>query len=118
MYDYQQAQARATDLLQTRAERDPNLGAAYALSGPVALTVRGATTLNTGAQVSLNVQAQGRWVYRFSTALLHQLAIQIAGKSQADARVLLLRQPGIVGVKFTSTGTLPANPDDIHIVSK
>ncbi len=57
-------------------------------------------------------------VYRLSPARLHQLASQIAGKEQTDARALLLQQVGIVDAQFSPTGGLPANIDEIRIVVK
>ena len=80
-----------------------------------ALTVLSANVTSSSSQVNLRVHAQGRWVYSFSSAYLHQLAMQIAGKSQADAKALLLQQTEIADVQFSSAGKLPASTNEILV---
>ena len=118
VYDYQQARTLVAGLLQAKATSDPNAGASYTLTGSVTLTILSATVANAGGQVNLNTQAQGQFVYHFSQAHLRQLAAQIAGKSEANARALLLQQPGILDVQFSATGDLPANADEVHMLVK
>jgi hypothetical protein len=61
------------------------------------------------------VQVQGVWAYAFSTLRLHELAILVAGKSQSEARALLLQQVGIMDAQFHPAGSLPNNVDEIII---
>lgn len=57
-------------------------------------------------------------VFSFSAIRLHQVAGQIAGKSQAEARTLLLQQAGIVNAQFSATSSLPDNVDALRTVIK
>jgi serine/threonine protein kinase len=117
-YDYQAAQATATNLLQAQAASDPTLRAGYKLDGQIVVNVQSSVVADSGGQVNLNVQARGLWVYNFSTAGLHHLASLIAGKSETDARTFLLQQPGIADVQFSSNGGLPVNISEIQVVVK
>jgi serine/threonine protein kinase len=99
VYDAASAQTIAMRLLTQQAVQD--VGAAYHLSGQATVSVE-----MNGKQLLL--KAQGVWAYAFSSARLSQLAALIAGKSQAVARSLLLQQPGIADVRFSTTGTLPS----------
>jgi len=99
VYDAASAQTIAMRLLTQQAMQD--VGAAYRLSGQAAVSVE-----MNGKQLLL--KAQGVWAYAFSSARLSQLAAVIAGKSQAAARSLLLQQPGIADVRFSTTGALPS----------
>lgn len=99
VYDAASAQTIAMRLLTQQAMQD--VGTAYQLTGQVAVSVQ-----MNGKQLLL--KAQGVWAYAFSAARLHQLAALISGKSQAAARSLLLQQPGIADVRFSTTGALPS----------
>ncbi len=61
-------------------------------------------------------ERQTVWTYRFSSGRLHQIATEIAGKSQAGARGLLLGEIGVASVAFGSPGRLPADSGDIRII--
>jgi hypothetical protein len=118
VYDNAAARQKLTGSLQRKELTDPTLGAAYTLDGQVALTQVSATYDPNGDgtfSVSVQFHAQGLWVYQFTSAVLRSLAAQIAGKSQADARALLLRQPGILGVQFSASSGLPASASAIQI---
>ncbi|MGH2480546.1 MAG: hypothetical protein ACRDHW_12900, partial [Ktedonobacteraceae bacterium] len=110
-YDYLAARTLTAALLQ----RDSGLSSAYRLADQLAMTVLSANATSSSSQVNLRVHAQGRWVYSFSSAYLHQLAMQIAGKSQADAKALLLQQTEIADVQFSSAGKLPASTNEILV---
>jgi hypothetical protein len=94
------AQSIATNLLRQQAQQQ-DLGPTYQPAGSIEVSITA-----SGNQFTLN--ARGLWALTFSSAQLHQFAISIAGKSQAAARTLLLQQPGIVNVQFSTTGTLPS----------
>ena len=117
VYDYSAAQRIALRELQSQVGGDPNLGAAYALDGQVALSLLNAGPPGADGGFALHVQARSLWVYSFSRSVLSRLAAQIAGKSEDEARRFLLAQPGVVSVSFHPSGTLPVNPDEIQIVT-
>lgn len=118
VYDYATLRQLAGNLLSTRAASDPNLGTAYSLTGQITVNVHSANTNNVTNEIALDVQARGVWAYAFSPPRLRQLASLIAGKSQAEARTLLLQQAGITGAQFSSPGSLPGNVDEIRVVVK
>lgn len=114
VYDVAAARTLAAGQLSTQATRD--LGTDYRLDGPITVHVEQATITENGKQISLPVQAQGLWVFLFPSARLRQLAQLVAGKTQASARALLLSQPGVADVHFSTTGTLPsADRIQIHV---
>ena len=117
VYDFAAVQRMATNLLQAQAGSDPNLGSGYALSGGVVVSVLSATLAGAQGQVDLAVQARGLWAYAFSPALLRRLAAQLAGKTQDQARALLLQQPGVASVRFNSNSTLPTDSNQIQVVA-
>ena len=114
VYDYDAARQVAEQTLAQKVAGDPTLGASYALSGQVTFNVL--NSAQTNGFYTLNGQAEGLWVYRIDPATLHRLAASLAGKSESDARALLLRQPGIAAVSFSASGTLPVNSSEISLV--
>jgi len=100
VYDTAAAQSAGTSLLATQATQD--LGSAYRLAGNVAVNVTGGYN---GAPIAL--KTQGLWAYAFSTTRLNQLASLVAGKSSAEAREILLSQPGIANIQLPTTSDLP-----------
>jgi hypothetical protein len=118
VYDYGAAQQIALKELQSQVSGDPHLGTAYALDGQVALTLLNASQPDAHGSVTLTMQASGLWAYTFSQTTLRQLAALIAGKSESDARSLLLAQTGIAAVQFhpSSASALPVNTGEIQIV--
>ncbi len=115
VYDDAAVRQLAGDMLNARVASDSTLGAAYHLNGPLTVNVLGASAIDGTRNVALNVQARGTWAYAFSPARLRQLASLIAGKSEADARALLLQQAGIMDVQFRPEGNLPGNVDEIEM---
>ncbi|GHO72734.1 hypothetical protein KSD_05050 [Ktedonobacter sp. SOSP1-85] len=99
VYQTQALQTLITQALTTQARQQ--LGARYMPSGEVhiATTAQGTTTIQaTGADM---------WVYQFSQAEQEHLKASIAGKSQAEAKSLLLARPGVLSVSFSTNATLP-----------
>ncbi|MGH2480971.1 MAG: hypothetical protein ACRDHW_15055, partial [Ktedonobacteraceae bacterium] len=115
VYDDAAVRQVAGNLLSAAATGDPNLGAAYHLAGQLAVSVLSASVNDKMGNVALSVQARGAWAYAFSTSRLHQLATLIAGKSQAEARTLLLQQAGIMDAQFHPANNLPGNVDEIEM---
>lgn len=117
VYDQQAATAIATNLLKT--EEQKNLGSAYVLQDNKVVT-QVTSIIDTNGLVSLYVKAEGIWVYQFSDAMKQNLARLIAGKNEADAKTLLLKQAGVSGVQISiSSGTtLPSDPANITIIIK
>ena len=114
VYDQQAALAMAENLLKAQASKDP--GPAYALTGGVVTGVTKATVLDSKGTVSLLVSAQGVWVYKFLEAVQQGFANHIANKSEQDARIYLLGQPGVSDVKIViSSGTTLPDASNITI---
>jgi hypothetical protein len=119
VYNPQPAQAMASQLLTTQASTNPGPG--YTLVGNIAALVTGAavSSVNQGT-VMLTINAEGVWVYQFSSAQTQALAKAIAGKKKQDVQAFLLKQKGIAKVLINLTGgdgkTLPANADQIKII--
>ena len=97
-----QTQALHTLLTQAvTAQAARQLGAGYEPNGDTQVTAT--------AQGTSSIQAIGtsRWVYQFTQAQQEQMKATIAGKSQAQAKTLLLSQPGAQSVSFSGNTTLP-----------
>ncbi len=115
VYDDAAARQVAGSLLSASVTGNPNLGAAYHQVGQPVVTVLSASVTGTAGNVALSVQVRGVWAYAFSAARLHQLAALVAGKSQSEARALLLQQVGIMDAQFRPAGNLPGNVDEIEM---
>jgi serine/threonine protein kinase len=118
VYVPQDMKAMASQLLG--ADASSQLGANYALIGD---TVTGTPTVASlptdNGTVSYMVEAQGIWVYQFSTAQKQSFAQSIAGKTQADTTALLLKQQGVTKISINSSGfgnALPSSAGDIKFV--
>ncbi|MEO7021912.1 MAG: serine/threonine-protein kinase [Ktedonobacteraceae bacterium] len=115
VYDDAAARQVAGSLLNASVTGNPNLGAAYHQVGQPVVTMLSVSVTGNAGNVALSVQVRGVWAYAFSAARLHQLAMLVAGKSQSEARALLLQQVGIMDAQFRSTGNLPGNVDEIEM---
>ena len=115
VYNAQAAQPLASGLL--KGDAASQLGAHYALIGDMVIGTPQAVTTDEHGTVTLNVSAEGTWVYQFSDAQKHSFAQLIAGKSLADAQTLLRKQEGINKVSISTTGgwghALPTSVNDI-----
>ena len=119
VYDQKAATTMATSLLMSVAQK--NYGSGYVLlDNKVVTDITSASIIDAKGTVSLNVRAEGVWFYQFSDTAKKNLAKLIAGKSEADAKTLLLHQPGVSDVQITiASGTvLPSDPTNISIVIK
>jgi hypothetical protein len=118
VYDLQVAQSMVTDLLKSDAASQ--LGASYTLVGKVVTEVPIIVTIDEGGTISMNVHAQGVWVFQFSNVQKQKLAQLIVDKTQADTTALLLKQEGVRKVSIKTSGgwgnALPTSPDDIKMV--
>ena len=114
VYNEQAARSMAADLFTIGTASQ--LGDHYILVGD---TVIGTpqVVMTYGGTVTLNVSAEGVWVYQFSESQKQRLAQLIAGKSLADAQALLLKQEGVWKATLTTDGgwgsALPTSPNDI-----
>ncbi|GHO54180.1 baseplate J/gp47 family protein [Ktedonobacter robiniae] len=99
VYETQALQTLLTQALTTQARQQ--LGALYTPSGDVHIT---STTQGT---TTIQVKATETWVYQFSQAEQERVRASIAGKSQAQAKSLLLAHSGIQSVSFSNDATLP-----------
>ncbi|EFH80636.1 baseplate J/gp47 family protein [Ktedonobacter racemifer] len=99
VYQTQVLQTLITQALTIQARQ--RFGTGYTPEGEIQVT--------TTAQGTTTMQATGTqtWVYQFSLAEQERLRASIAGKSQAQAKSLLLAQSGIQSVSFSNNATLP-----------
>ena len=99
VYQTQALQTLITQALTTQAKQQ--LGAGYTSNGDIHIT--------TTAQRTTTIQATGTstWVYQFSQAEQESIKTSIAGKSQAQAKRLLLARLGIQSVSFSNIAILP-----------
>jgi len=115
VYDPQAARSMAADLLRSDAATQP--GANYALIGDTVIGTPLVATTDEHSTVTLNVSAEGIWVYQFGDAQKQHIAQLIAGKTLSDARAILLKQEGIRLFHFATNGgwgrALPTSPNDI-----
>ncbi|EFH90361.1 hypothetical protein [Ktedonobacter racemifer] len=99
VYQTQALQHLLTQALTTQAKQQ--LGADYTPSGEVHITTTAQET------TIIQVTGTGTWVYQFSQAEQERIRASIAGKSQAQAKSLLLARPGVQSVSFSNDATLP-----------
>ena len=95
------------------------LGPDYRLVGNLMIGTPVLVMTDTSGVAKFNVDVQGVWVYQFNDAQKQQLARSIAGKTQADARVLLLKQRGITKVSLKTSGfgnALPSSANEIKFI--
>jgi VCBS repeat-containing protein len=115
VYNAQAAQPIASGLL--KGDAASQLGVHYALIGDMVIGTPKVVTTDEHGTVTLNVSAEGMWVYQFSDAQKHALAQLIAGKPLADAQTLLLKQEGVKKVSISTAGgwghALPTSVNDI-----
>jgi Baseplate J-like protein len=109
-------QGAAQQLLAQEAHT--RLGALYLLEGDIHTTVQHEGV--TGTAASFQVEAEGVWAYLLRDGQRMQIARLIAGKPQAESKMLLLEQPGVKQATVQTAGgvgtALPISPQDIKIV--
>ncbi len=117
VYGRQNVQSLATNLLLMLGQK--NLGANYALTGPITTKMLAIAHPNNKGEAALQMIAQGVWRYQVHDAQKREMAELVAGKKKDAATALLLRQPGIHDVGITlsrlASNTLPTDPHAIMI---
>jgi hypothetical protein len=118
VYDQHAALAMAQNLLAQKAVNE--LGPNYMLAGSINSPITQATLIDNQGDVSLNVLAQGLWVYTFNAADQQSIKQHLANMSQQNALQYLTTQPGVSSaqVELSSGNTLPADPANITIIIK
>jgi hypothetical protein len=114
-YNTQALQTLITQLVTKQATQQ--LSIHYTLAGEVQATVIKSTVL-PDKTVELQVKGVGGWVYQFTETQLHDMTTRIAGKSEAEAKQLLLQMPGVYSVSITleHTAMVPTAPQRIQIL--
>ncbi len=117
VYDFAAAQSMATSLLQTKAQNDPAITTQYALDGKIVTSVLSDTVVTAQGQVSIEIQAQGLWVYQFTDQMQQNIKNSLVKLSKANALNVLLHDMGVAAAKINiSSGDLmPANASDITL---
>jgi hypothetical protein len=117
VYDEQAALAMSGDLLKAEANR--NFGPNYALTGNIVSGVAHANVIDSKGTVSLSVNAEGMWVYRFSDSVQQTFKNHIANLSKQEALNYLTQQPGISSVQIDiSSGSSMPDAGNISIIIK
>jgi len=111
VYDTSVASASALTLIE---DQDVSPSPPGRVLASIAISLFNATIVSEG--VNVHVSTEQWWAYRLPTSRLHTLATLIAGKTQTEARALLLRQPGIAGVFLRSSGNMPTDLRQIHLL--
>jgi hypothetical protein len=88
----------------------------YRLVGDVHTAIQAVTEGSTKGAYQLAVQSRGTWVYQFSEGALIDLKAEISGKNKQQATQLLLHTAGVQDVSLGNVGTLPSDPQRIHIL--
>ncbi|GHO77457.1 hypothetical protein KSD_52280 [Ktedonobacter sp. SOSP1-85] len=99
VYQTQALQTLITQALTAQSRQQ--LGTRYTPSGEMHIT--------TTAQGAATVQATGTsiWIYQFSQTEQERMKARIAGKSQVQAKSLLLAHTGVQSASFSNNATLP-----------
>ena len=124
VFDQDSAKSIAIALLKADAAK--SLGVNYILTGAITPNFLKPTLKESEPRIKeLHTKAQGIWTYQFKPVTRDKLAQLIAGKSEKDARTLLLREPGISRVDIQTPwwvpwivrNSLPANSNRISLVT-
>jgi hypothetical protein len=119
VYDRQTTLRLAEQSLNKQAKT--KLGAGYLLAGHIATSLIQANVTDASrGTITLSVQAEGFWVYQFTTTQTQALAKQIVGKSKNAAQAFLLKQKGVARADIRLSGgdqsTLPTDTHRTRIV--
>jgi hypothetical protein len=118
VYSPQEIQSMAAALLKSDATTQ--LGGDYLLVDYVLTGTPTLLTTGNDGTASFSVKAEGIWVFQFNDARKQQVAHSITGKSQADTKAFLLKQPGIRKVSIVTSGgwgsALPTSPHAIKFI--
>jgi hypothetical protein len=114
-YTPMKLQAYGAALLEKDAYAQWN--GSYVLSGQIREKLY--NVFATGKTVSFDLDVQGLYALKVSPDMSARFATLVAGKTQADAQAILLKQPGVLKVSLQVAGglgtPLPSSPKDIHI---
>ncbi len=93
------------------------LGEGYTLSGDIQVAIN-KTTLKDHGAVDLEVKGVGTWAYQFSQEQLEHLKTMIVGKSETQAKAIILQVPGTrtVSLTFKNTTSISTDTKNIHCV--
>lgn len=108
-------QTYGTDLLAKDAATQGS--ESYTLSGQTQEKIQ--DIFATGKTLSFDLNVQGLYVLQLSPNMSARFASLVAGKTQADAQTILLKQTGVLKVSLQVAGgfgtALPSSAKDIHI---
>jgi hypothetical protein len=118
VYDRVSAFALAKTALEAEAATNPGPGYAP-VNNDIITGLIGTANVPGTQNTSLQIHAEGVWVYQFSDQLKQRLANAIANKSKSDALAFLQATTGVraVSISISSGDTLPA-ANDITIIIK
>jgi len=111
VYNQRVAQQLAGNLMEQQVAH--TFGSPYQLTGSLTIELKQSVQQDAHTStLTLSLLVQGRWVYGLNPQTLRRYLPLIAGKSQQNARAILLREPGIADILFTGNAgnMLPDNP--------
>lgn len=113
---YNQKSAFAIDANALKAEVAKNLGAGYTLAGNMVTSITTTTVIDTKNTVSLVIQAQGIWVYQFTSTILNNIKNKIAKEPESKAQTDVNRITGVKSFTISiSSGIMMPDAADITI---
>jgi len=102
VYDFAAAQQMGVNLLLAHARSDPTLTPQYKLDGQVVADVISATLVNvTPEKVVVEVQAQGLWVYQFTSQTQQNIKQSLVRLTKANALNRLRQDTGVSSAKIS-----------------
>jgi hypothetical protein len=116
VFDFTAAQQMASNLLITDQPSGINLEG-YKLVGAIIPSLESTTVSSADNQVTIIMQAAGRWVYQFSSQQQQLIKQKLVTHSKADALNILKGYVGLASASINiSTGSMmPATASDITI---
>jgi hypothetical protein len=116
VFDLAGAQRMASGFLQNSPPNTVDL-TGYKLVGSVVTTLTSATVVSGQNQVSVNIQAAGRWVFQFSDPLKQQIKQALVKRSKAEAQNILKQYMGISSatIDLSSGSVMPDKVNDIAL---
>jgi hypothetical protein len=112
VFDFAAAQQIASHLLSNSVTLT-----GYKLAGSVITTLKNSSVVSAQNQVSITLQAAGRWVYQFSDQQVQQIKTGLVNLSKDKALNQLKQYAGLASatISISSGSTMPSNASDITV---
>lgn len=110
------------NMLKQKAIQQLNPGPGFVLVGNIAIKVE-QETLRKDGMIDVKAKASGTWKFKFTADQKLNMAKLIARKTIAEAKALLLQQPGVAGASISVSGPVidlgghNIVPDDLRAIT-